>query len=58
VVRFSRKNKEQYLVSEKDGKATGWQAFYRDGRWEPQEKQQKKGAGQKKASGQRKKKAS
>lgn len=38
VVRFSRKNKEQYLVSEKEGKATGWQAYYRNGRWEPHEK--------------------
>jgi DNA topoisomerase-1 len=33
VVRFSRKNKEQYVMSEKDGKATGWSAHYQDGKW-------------------------
>jgi DNA topoisomerase-1 len=39
-VRFSRKTKEQYVMTEKDGKATGWKAFYRDGKW--QEEQSKK----------------
>ena len=38
TVRYSRKTQEQYVASEKDGKATGWQAWYRDGRWVPQEK--------------------
>ena len=33
-VRFSRKTKEQYLQTEVDKKATGWKAFYREGRWE------------------------
>lgn len=33
-IRFSRKEKEQYLMSEVDGKATGWKAFYRDGQWQ------------------------
>jgi DNA topoisomerase-1 len=33
-VRFSRKTKEQYVMTEKDGKATGWKAFYRGGRWD------------------------
>jgi DNA topoisomerase-1 len=34
-VRFSRKTKEQYLVTEDEkGKPTGWSAFYRNGRWE------------------------
>ena len=33
VLRFSRKTKEQYVVTEKDGKPTGWQAFYSDGKW-------------------------
>lgn len=33
VVRFSRKAKEQYVLSEKDGKPTKWKAFYRKGRW-------------------------
>ncbi|WP_250462518.1 type I DNA topoisomerase [Microbulbifer litoralis] len=34
VVRFSRKTQEQYVQSEEDGKATGWRAFYRDGKWQ------------------------
>lgn len=33
VVRFSRKTQEQYVQSEEEGKATGWRAFYRDGKW-------------------------
>ncbi|MCM2679761.1 type I DNA topoisomerase [Echinimonas agarilytica] len=33
VVRFSRKNKEQYVMSEVEGKATGWTAHYRDDKW-------------------------
>lgn len=33
VIRFSRKSKEQYVISEKDGKPTGWQAHYKDGKW-------------------------
>ena len=33
VVRFSRKTKQQYVSSEKDGKATGWSAFFIDGKW-------------------------
>ncbi|MGR3842261.1 type I DNA topoisomerase [Serratia marcescens] len=33
LVRFSRKTKQQYVSSEKDGKATGWSAFYVDGNW-------------------------
>lgn len=32
-VRFSRKTKEQYLLTEKDGKATGWTSHYQNGRW-------------------------
>jgi len=32
-IRFSRKTKEQYVMTEVDGKATGWKAFYADGRW-------------------------
>jgi len=41
-VRFSRKTREQYVMTEKDGKATGWKAFYRKGKW--QEEQGKKRA--------------
>lgn len=33
IVRFSRKTKQQYISSEKNGKATGWSAFYIDGKW-------------------------
>ncbi|WP_300001679.1 type I DNA topoisomerase [uncultured Cedecea sp.] len=33
VVRFSRKTKQQYVSSEKDGKATGWSAFFVEGKW-------------------------
>jgi DNA topoisomerase-1 len=42
VIRYSRKSKEQYVMSEKDGKATGWSAWYQNGRWVPQDKQDKK----------------
>ncbi|MFN2361278.1 MAG: type I DNA topoisomerase [Marinobacter sp.] len=38
VIRYSRKSKEQYVMSEKDGKATGWSAWYENGRWVPQDK--------------------
>lgn len=34
MFRFSRKNKQQYVTSEKDGKATGWSAYYQDGKWQ------------------------
>lgn len=33
IIRFARKTKEQYVQSEIDGKATGWKAFYDDGKW-------------------------
>ncbi|MBT8147965.1 MAG: topoisomerase DNA-binding C4 zinc finger domain-containing protein, partial [Gammaproteobacteria bacterium] len=33
VVRFSRKAGEQYVQSEVDKKATGWKAFYKNGKW-------------------------
>ncbi|WP_457913927.1 type I DNA topoisomerase [Candidatus Gillettellia adelgis] len=38
LVRFSRKTKQQYITSEKDGKTTGWFAFYVDGKWVVQNK--------------------
>ncbi|WP_428240929.1 type I DNA topoisomerase [Gynuella sp.] len=34
TIRFSRKNKEQYVMSEVEGKATGWKAFYRNDQWQ------------------------
>lgn len=33
VVRWSRKTKQQYVMSEKDGKATGWSAWFENGKW-------------------------
>ena len=33
IVRFSRKTKEQYVMSESKGKATGWSAHYQNGKW-------------------------
>ena len=44
-VRFSRKTREQYVMTEKEGKATGWKAFYRNGRWQAEAS----GAGRKRA---------
>ncbi|MBE94951.1 type I DNA topoisomerase [Marinobacter sp.] len=38
VIRYSRKSKEQYVMSEKDGKATGWSAWFVSGKWQPKEK--------------------
>ena len=32
-VRFSRKMRRQYLMSEAEGKPTAWRAFHRDGKW-------------------------
>ncbi|MFM7784494.1 MAG: DNA topoisomerase I subunit omega, partial [Gammaproteobacteria bacterium] len=32
-VRFSRKMRRQYLMSEVDGKPSGWRAYHRDGKW-------------------------
>jgi DNA topoisomerase-1 len=33
VVRFLRKTKEQYVMTEIEKKATGWRAVYNDGKW-------------------------
>jgi len=41
VVRFSRKTKEQYVMTEVEGKATGWSAHYVDGDWVVTEKSKK-----------------
>jgi len=43
-IRFSRKTKEQYVMSEVDGKATGWKATYDDGRWTEEKPAPKKKA--------------
>ncbi len=49
LVRFSRKTKEQYVQTEVDKKATGWKAFYRDGKWEVTKPASKKAARKKSA---------
>ncbi len=33
IIRFSRKTKEHYLMTEVEGKATGWTAYYVNGVW-------------------------
>ena len=49
-IRYSRKTKEQYLMSEVDGKATGWKAFYSNGKWEEELSKKPKKKAPKKAS--------
>ena len=44
-VRFSRKTKEQYVMTEVDGKATGWKAYYRGGKWVVEQSGAGKGKG-------------
>jgi len=34
IIRFKRKERVQYLMTEKDDKPTGWEAYYQDGKWE------------------------
>ena len=41
IIRYSRKNKEQYVQSEVEGKATGWRAFYDGKRWQVEDKRKK-----------------
>ena len=48
-IRYSRKNKEQYLMTEINGKATGWKALFRNGRWEEEQGSAGRG-GRRKAS--------
>ena len=33
IIRFSRKTKQQYVMTEVEGKATGWSAVFEDGQW-------------------------
>ena len=33
-IRYSRKTKEQYVMTDVDGKATGWKAFFDGGAWQ------------------------
>jgi len=45
IVRFSRKANEHYVMTEKDGKATGWKAVFEGGRWVEETTRKKKAAG-------------
>ncbi len=54
VVRFLRKTKEQYVMTEVDGKPSGWRAYYRDGKW-VEEQAAKASRGKKKAASRKKK---
>ncbi|MEH6577888.1 MAG: type I DNA topoisomerase [Amphritea sp.] len=47
IVRYSRKTKEQYVMTEVEGKATGWRAFYKDGAWQAENSKAKKAAAKK-----------
>ncbi|MCA6127268.1 type I DNA topoisomerase [Thalassolituus oleivorans] len=38
IIRYSRKTKEQYVMTEVEGKATGWSAYFDKGRWDITEK--------------------
>jgi DNA topoisomerase-1 len=52
LVRFLRKTREQYVMTEVDGKATGWRGYFRDGKWveeQPPPKAAKKKAAKKKS---------
>ena len=60
VVRFLRKTKEQYVMTEIDKKATGWRAYFRDGKWVEEQTaklSKKKKAASKKKAGSRKRSA-
>lgn len=37
-IRYSRKSKEQFVMTEDEGKASGWRAFYDNGRWQVEDK--------------------
>ncbi|MGJ8693739.1 MAG: type I DNA topoisomerase [Thalassotalea sp.] len=55
IVRYSRKTKEQYVMTEIDGKASGWSARVVDGKWvEELPKPKKKAAAKKKPAAKKK----
>lgn len=41
-IRFSRKAKAQYVMTDVDGKATGWRATHEEGKWQVEDKRRKK----------------
>jgi DNA topoisomerase I len=50
LIRYSRKTRQQYVISDVDGKPTGWQAFYQDGKWVASQPAAKKAAASRKAA--------
>ncbi len=51
IVRYSRKTKQQYVMSEDaNKKATGWSAWYQDGKWVADDKRKPKTGTKKKAA--------
>ncbi len=57
VIRFRRKTKEQYVMTEEEGKATGWEANFVDSAWvitEPKKKVAKKKTAAKKTTAKKK----
>ena len=49
-IRYSRKSKEQYVMTEVDKKPTGWKAFYRDGKWVTEVKERRQVKARKKVT--------
>jgi DNA topoisomerase-1 len=49
-IRYSRKTREQYVMTEADGKATGWRAFYTGGKWMVEQGKRRGGAKRARAS--------
>jgi DNA topoisomerase-1 len=56
-IRFQRKTREQYVMTEVDAKATGWRAFYQDGKWVEQSPAKQAPAKKKQAAAKKKKTA-
>ncbi len=44
IIRYSRKNKEQYVMTEVEGKASGWSAHYENSKWVETKAKKKKPA--------------
>ena len=41
IVRFSRKAKAHFLISQKDGKQTGWRAHFQNDKWTAEEEKKR-----------------
>ena len=54
AVRYARKTKEHYVRTDKDGKATGWSAYYENGKWVERLPKPKKKVARKKAPAKKK----